>query len=134
MSYHEGAKQEVIHGNKNMGRYTVADPAICHGEPTFRGTRIMVADLLEQVESGMAYEAIIEEWRGTLTSDAIAEAVRVSHLPPEESDINETEWLHAAAANPAFDFLKDPEEDIYTLSDGDRFVDRSTRSQQTHIR
>jgi uncharacterized protein (DUF433 family) len=38
----------------------VADPAICHGELTFRGTRILVADVLEQVESGMAYEAIIE--------------------------------------------------------------------------
>ena len=25
--------------------------------------RIMVADVLEQVESGMAYEAIIKEWR-----------------------------------------------------------------------
>jgi hypothetical protein len=35
--------------------------------------------------------------------------VRVNHLLPEESDINETEWLQAAAANPAFDFLKDPE-------------------------
>jgi hypothetical protein len=42
---------------------------------------------------------------------------------PEESDINETEWLQAAAANPAFDFLKDPEEDIYTLSDGRPFYD-----------
>jgi uncharacterized protein (DUF433 family) len=41
-------------------RYIVADPTICHGEPTFRGTRILVADVLEQVESGMAYEAIIE--------------------------------------------------------------------------
>ena len=41
-------------------QYIVSDPAICHGEPTFRGTRIMVADVLEQVESGMAYEAIIE--------------------------------------------------------------------------
>jgi len=45
-----------------------ADPAICHGEPTFRGTRIMVADVLEQVEGGMAYEAIIEvalrDWQG----------------------------------------------------------------------
>ena len=49
--------------------------------------------------------------------------VRVSHLLPEESDINETEWLQAAAANPAFDFLKDPEEDIYTLSDGRPFYD-----------
>ena len=111
-----------------------SDPAICHGEPTFRGTRIMVADVLEQVESGMAYEAIIEEWRYEIDRDAIAEAVRVSHLLPEESDISETEWLQAAAANPSLDFLKDPEEDIYTLSDGDRFVDRSTRSQQTHIR
>ena len=47
--------------------------------------------------------------------------VRVSHLLPEDSDISETEWLQAAAANPAFDFLKDPEEDIYTLSDGRPF-------------
>jgi len=63
---------------KTLGRYIVVDPAICHGEPTFRGTRILVADVLEQVESGMAYEAIIEEWRYALTRDAIAEVVRNS--------------------------------------------------------
>ena len=45
---------------QTLGRYIIADPAICHGEPTFRGTRIMVADVLEQVESGMAWEAIME--------------------------------------------------------------------------
>ena len=60
---------------KTSGRYTVADPAICHGEPTFRGTRIRVADVLEQVESGMAYEAIIEEWRYEIDRDAIAESL-----------------------------------------------------------
>lgn len=49
--------------------------------------------------------------------------VRVIILVPEVSDINETEWLQAAATNPAFDFLKDPEEDIYTLSDGRPFYD-----------
>ena len=49
--------------------------------------------------------------------------VRVSHLLPEDSNISETEWLQAAAANPAFYFLKDPEEDIYTLSDGRPFYD-----------
>lgn len=32
-----------------LGRYIVADPEICHGEPTFRGTRILVSDILEQV-------------------------------------------------------------------------------------
>ena len=47
---------------KTLGRYIVADPAICHGEPTFRGTRILVADVLEQVASGMAWDAILEEW------------------------------------------------------------------------
>jgi hypothetical protein len=35
-------------------------------------------DVQEQVESGMAWEAIVEEWRGTLTRDAIAEAVRMA--------------------------------------------------------
>jgi len=38
-------------------------------------------------------------------------------------DEDETKWLQEAAANPAFDFLKDPEEDIYTLSDGRPFYD-----------
>ena len=26
---------------KLLGRYIVTDPQICHGQPTFRGTRIM---------------------------------------------------------------------------------------------
>ena len=60
---------------KTLGRHIVADPAICHGEPTFRGTRILVADVLEQVESGMAWEAIIEEWRYEIDSDAIAKSL-----------------------------------------------------------
>lgn len=50
--------------------------------------------------------------------------VRVIILLPEEADIDEVEWLRAAAANPAFDFLKEPEEDIYTLADGRSFYDQ----------
>jgi uncharacterized protein (DUF433 family) len=38
---------------KLIGRYIVADPAICHGKPTFRGTRIMVFQVLEMVAMGM---------------------------------------------------------------------------------
>jgi uncharacterized protein (DUF433 family) len=63
---------------KILGRYIISDPAICHGAPTFRGTRILVKDVLEQVESGMVWEAIIEEWRGTIKRDAIAEAIRLA--------------------------------------------------------
>jgi uncharacterized protein (DUF433 family) len=63
---------------RQLGRYIVADPAICHGQLTFRGTRIFVADVLEQVASGMAWEAIIEEWDGGITEEAIAEAVQLA--------------------------------------------------------
>jgi len=63
---------------KMIGRYIVTDPEICHGKPTFRGTRIMVWQVLEQVASGMAWETIEEEWRGKVTKNAIAEAVRLA--------------------------------------------------------
>lgn len=33
------------------------------------------------------------------------------------NDFTEEEWLKVAASNPVFDFLKDPEEDIYTPED-----------------
>ena len=58
-----------------LGRYIVVDPKICHGKPTFRGTRIMVADVLEMVASGMTWETIIEEWNGHINDEAITEAV-----------------------------------------------------------
>ena len=61
-----------------LGRYIVADPDICHGKPTFRGTRILVADVLDQVAAGLAWETIIEEWRSSITQEAIAEAVRLA--------------------------------------------------------
>jgi len=50
--------------------------------------------------------------------------VRVIILPAEETDVEETEWLHAASTNPAFDFLKEPEEDIYTSAEGRPFNDK----------
>lgn len=74
-------------GNRTIGRYIITDKKICHGQPIFRGTRILVADVLEQVASGMAWEAIIEEWRGAITKEAMSEAVTlaskalVSHVP-----------------------------------------------------
>ncbi len=46
----------------------------------------------------------------------ISVKVIVLYTTPEAFD--ETEWLSAAASNPAFEFLNDPDEDIYTLADG----------------
>jgi len=39
---------------KALGRYVVVDSKICHGQPTFRGTRILVSDVLEQVADGVS--------------------------------------------------------------------------------
>ena len=49
--------------------------------------------------------------------------VRVIVLYPLNEEWDETEWLQAAARNPAFDSLNDPEEDIYSLADGKPFRD-----------
>ena len=65
---------------QTLGRYIVADPKICHGKPTFRGTRVLVSDVLEQVASGMAWETIIEQWNDSITKDAIKEAVDLARL------------------------------------------------------
>jgi len=63
---------------RTLGRYIVADPAICHGALTFCGTRIFVADVLDQVAKGMAWEDIVRAWRGAVSKEAIAEAVRLA--------------------------------------------------------
>ncbi|RKZ52272.1 MAG: antitoxin [Candidatus Parabeggiatoa sp. nov. 3] len=69
---------ESLSKTKLIGRYIVTDPNICHGKPTFRGTRLFVADVLEQVANGMVWESIIEDWHGSITKEAIAEAVQLA--------------------------------------------------------
>ena len=66
------------HEARFLGRRIVADSAICHGKPTFRGTRVLVADVLEQVAAGMAWEMIVEEWSGSVSVEAIKEAVQLA--------------------------------------------------------
>jgi uncharacterized protein (DUF433 family) len=63
---------------KTIGRHIVADDKVCHGQPTFRGTRVLVGDVLGQIAEGMAWETIIEEWHGSITMDAITEAVQLA--------------------------------------------------------
>jgi hypothetical protein len=49
--------------------------------------------------------------------------VRVIILIPFQGEIDESGWLKAAATSPAFEFLKDTAEDIYTATDGKPFLD-----------
>lgn len=51
--------------------------------------------------------------------------VRIIILVDEKKDDAEEEelWLKSISANPAFDFLQDPNENIYSLADGEPFND-----------
>lgn len=49
--------------------------------------------------------------------------VRVIVLYPSNGEWDEAEWLQAAARNPAFAFLGESEEDIYSPTDGKPFHD-----------
>ncbi len=69
---------------KRLGRYMIADSEICHGKPTFLGTRIMVSQVLKQVAKGMPWDAIMAEWRGAVTREAIAEAVELAQRTFED--------------------------------------------------
>ena len=71
-------RKDNARAGRLIGQFVVSDPAICHAQPTFRGTRILVADVLEQVAAGTAWETIVEEWRGNVSAEAIAEAVRLA--------------------------------------------------------
>jgi uncharacterized protein (DUF433 family) len=41
-----------------LGDHIVADPEICHGQLTFKGTRILVKDVLDMVAKGWDWERI----------------------------------------------------------------------------
>ncbi len=62
----------------SIGRFICADPKVCHGKLTFRGTRILVSDVLELVAAGMNWNEIIKECHDSITRPAIAEAIRIA--------------------------------------------------------
>jgi uncharacterized protein (DUF433 family) len=63
-----------------LGRHIVADPKICGGQPTFKGTRIMVWIVLDQVDRGLTWQEIVGEWDGRVTEEGISEAIGIAHL------------------------------------------------------
>lgn len=62
-----------------LGKFIVADHEICHGKPTFKGTRIMVWQVLDDVAEGRSWDFICNtRWGGRIPLQAVAEAVRLS--------------------------------------------------------
>ena len=65
-------------GRVDLGQYIVADPEICHGKPTFKGTRIMVWQVLDALGRGESADQIVAAWDGKVSKAAIAETVRLA--------------------------------------------------------
>ena len=67
-----------------INRYIVIDSKICHGEPTFKGTRVMVWQVLDLLGAGVAQDEIIRDYFPRLTKDAIFSALNYASKLVEE--------------------------------------------------
>jgi uncharacterized protein (DUF433 family) len=76
-----------------LGQYIVADPEICHGQLTFKGTRILVSDVLYLLAKGHDWEHVSYEFDGRLSYAAIAEAITLAR----EALVEKTEKRRHAA-------------------------------------
>jgi uncharacterized protein (DUF433 family) len=57
-----------------IGEYLVVDPEVCHGQLTFRGTRIPVETVLTFLSMGYTIEDVLQDWK-RLKREAVEEAI-----------------------------------------------------------
>ena len=69
-----------------VNNYIVIDSEICHGKPTFKGTRIMVWQILEMLEAGMPIKEIITAFPTPLTEKHIKAALHYAGTIARGSD------------------------------------------------
>mgnify|MGYP001561687374 CR=1 FL=1 len=55
----------------NNSDYIVADNNVCHGQLTFKGTRIMVWQVLDLLAAGVTIEEILKDYFPELSKEAI---------------------------------------------------------------
>jgi uncharacterized protein (DUF433 family) len=63
---------------KELGEYIVSDPKICGGDLTFKGTRLLVKDILYYVAQGKDWDWISKAYDGRVGHKAIAEAIELA--------------------------------------------------------
>ena len=56
--------------------YIVVDEEVCHGKPVFRGTRILVSDVLELLAAGVTVEEIVRDCYPDLSEEAVRAALK----------------------------------------------------------
>lgn len=58
----------------NWREHITVDPAVCHGMPCFKGTRVMVSVVLDNLASGRTADEILRDYP-SLRSEAIPAAI-----------------------------------------------------------
>lgn len=77
------AETERLRGREDqtrlpLGEYIVMDPRICHGKPTYAGSRVMVWQVLDLLERERLWCSIREAWPSTIPDPAIVETIELS--------------------------------------------------------
>ena len=69
---HPGVAERI-----EFGQYIVADPAVCHGKLTFKGSRIMVWQLFEHLALGESLEDFAKQFPDRVSLEAAREALEI---------------------------------------------------------
>ncbi|MDL1895802.1 DUF433 domain-containing protein [Anaerolineae bacterium CFX7] len=62
---------------REIGKYFVLDPEICHGQMTFKGTRVPVTTVLGLMAKGYSIEQMLKSYP-EVTRPAIEAAIRLA--------------------------------------------------------
>ena len=60
-----------------VGKYLVVDPEVCHGQMTFKGTRVPVDTVLTFLAKGYSVDQMLRSWP-ELTRAAVEEAIHLA--------------------------------------------------------
>ena len=63
--------------NVEIGNYLGIDPEVCHGQMTFRGTRVPVDTVLTFLAKGYSVDQLLRSWP-ELTRPAVKEAISLA--------------------------------------------------------
>ncbi|KHO55515.1 MAG: hypothetical protein QT10_C0001G0119 [archaeon GW2011_AR19] len=67
-----------------INNFIVADSNVCGGKPVFKGTRIMVWQILELLGSGVSIDEILKNYFPQLTKKAILSVLNYASKVMEE--------------------------------------------------
>jgi len=68
------SEQEVKMSRIEVGTHLVIDPEICHGQMTFKGTRVPVDTVLTFLAKGYSVDQLLRSWP-ELGREAVEEAI-----------------------------------------------------------